>query len=200
MSRPRNLGDQIKQLKSEGVGFSEIVKKLNCSKATVSYHLSETQKNKAARRNREGRLLRHPFVKKIYDFTDSKSSVCSYKMVTKWKALLYHKIRAFSMTNQQRKTHHKDGSTTGVYCMFTADDVIKKFGENPKCYLTGDPIDIYKPSTYHFDHIVPISRGGTNTIDNLGICTKAANQAKHSMTHTEFIDFCRRVIDHNDTK
>ncbi len=84
--------------------------------------------------------------------------------------------------------------------MFTADDVIKKFGENPKCYLTGDPIDIYKPSTYHFDHIVPISRGGTNTIDNLGICTKAANQAKHSMTHTEFIDFCRRVIDHNDTK
>lgn len=84
--------------------------------------------------------------------------------------------------------------------MFTVDDIVKKFGENPRCYLTGDPIDIYQPQTYHFDHIIPVSRGGSSDISNLGICTNVANQAKHNMTHAEFIDFCRRVIDHNDAK
>ncbi len=83
---------------------------------------------------------------------------------------------------------------------FSVDDVIKKFGENPKCYLTGQPIDIYKPRSYNFDHIIPRSRGGDNSIDNLGICTKKANQAKNDMTPDEFINLCKQVLEHHGYK
>lgn len=77
---------------------------------------------------------------------------------------------------------------------FTSQDVIDKFGEAPVCYLTGQPIDISKPRTYQFDHIIPRSRGGTNDLDNLGICTRMANLAKSSMTLDEFTNFCSLVI------
>lgn len=80
---------------------------------------------------------------------------------------------------------------------FTVDDIIEKFGDNPVCYLTGQPIDITKPRTYHFDHIVPSSKGGSNSIENLGICTKEANMAKSDMTVEEFVKLCNMVVNHN---
>ena len=82
----------------------------------------------------------------------------------------------------------------------TFNEVMKKFGDNPKCYLTGLPIDIKDTRSYHFDHIIPTSRGGTNTLDNLGICTKAANMAKSDMTPDELYDLCKLIISHQETK
>ena len=83
---------------------------------------------------------------------------------------------------------------------FTVDDVIKKFGKSPKCYITGESIDIQKPRTYHFDHITPRSKGGDNSIDNLGICTKKANLSKNDMTYEEFVEFCQSVVDNYKNK
>ena len=81
---------------------------------------------------------------------------------------------------------------------FKLEDVIEKFGENPTCYLTGQPIDMWKPSTYEFDHIIPRIRGGTNDLDNLGICLKSANRAKYTMTPDEFVNLCRLIVQHHN--
>ncbi len=81
---------------------------------------------------------------------------------------------------------------------FTVEDVINKFGENPKCYLTGEQLDIYQPRTYAFDHIIPASRGGLSSIDNLGLCTKQANMAKSDLTPDEFYKLCKKVIQHKE--
>jgi hypothetical protein len=81
---------------------------------------------------------------------------------------------------------------------FSADDIINKFGDEPTCYLTGVKIDIYATSSYHFDHIIPVSRGGSNTLDNLGICSKHVNLAKRDMTPDEFIFMCKQVVKHLD--
>ena len=78
----------------------------------------------------------------------------------------------------------------------SVEDVLKKFGENPVCYLTGQSIDLSKPSTYHLDHIIPRSRGGNNSLDNLGLCTKQANQAKTNMTPDELINLCKVILQH----
>src|SRR5690606_30698042 len=83
---------------------------------------------------------------------------------------------------------------------FTLEDIINKFGEKPICYLTGEEIDIYQPRTYQFDHKIPRSRGGENSIENLGIVTKQANKSKTDMTPDEYFNLCKRVLEHQGYK
>ena len=63
--------------------------------------------------------------------------------------------------------------------------------QESQCALTGDPIT---PETAEADHIVPVARGGTHTIDNIQIVTRQANVAKNTMTNREFIGLCRKVV------
>jgi 5-methylcytosine-specific restriction endonuclease McrA len=76
----------------------------------------------------------------------------------------------------------------------TVENLKKKFGPNPCCYLTGQPIDLNDTSVYVLDHIIPISRGGTSSLANCGLTLAAANQAKNNMTPQEFVEFCRKVV------
>ena len=46
MGAPRNLRSQILYLRRQGKSYAEISSILNCSKSTISYHLSETGKEK----------------------------------------------------------------------------------------------------------------------------------------------------------
>jgi len=77
---------------------------------------------------------------------------------------------------------------------FKAKDLLAKIGDNPICYLTGRPIDLSDGRSYHLDHIVPISKGGDNTLDNCNIACKEANQAKHNLSKDEFIKLCQEVL------
>lgn len=79
---------------------------------------------------------------------------------------------------------------------FRFQDVIDKYGWETRCYLTGDLIKLDETSSYHFDHIVPYSKGGSSTIDNLGIATKNANQAKHDMTVSELEVLCKKILEY----
>jgi 5-methylcytosine-specific restriction endonuclease McrA len=72
--------------------------------------------------------------------------------------------------------------------------VVKKIGENPICYLTGKSINLDHPETYNLDHIIPASRGGTNDLENLGICLKEANQAKGDLLLEELYDLCDSIL------
>ena len=83
---------------------------------------------------------------------------------------------------------------------FTTQDVLNKFGDNPVCYLTGTPIDLNKPETYHFDHVIPASKGGTNDLSNLEICLKEANNAKNDLNLSELYSLCESILNHRDKK
>jgi 5-methylcytosine-specific restriction endonuclease McrA len=83
---------------------------------------------------------------------------------------------------------------------FNWQDVIEKFGWETHCYLTGRPINIKSPKDYHFDHINPVSKGGSNTLDNLGITCCAANKAKNDLSVNEFLALCKEVLEHNGYK
>lgn len=76
---------------------------------------------------------------------------------------------------------------------FTVEDVILKFGEHPRCPLTGKMIDYGKPKTFAFDHIVPVARGGAATLENLQLLSPAANSAKWKWMDHEFIEICRKM-------
>jgi hypothetical protein len=74
--------------------------------------------------------------------------------------------------------------------LLTLENVKKKFGDNPVCYLTGTPIDLNNRDAFSLDHIIPLSRGGLSSLENCGLATLQANQFKRDMTPQEFWDFC----------
>lgn len=68
---------------------------------------------------------------------------------------------------------------------YTYHDALKHLGGTQlKCYLTGIPINILEDD-YQLDHILPVSKGGTNELTNMAITCVAANQMKGGLTNEE---------------
>jgi 5-methylcytosine-specific restriction endonuclease McrA len=63
--------------------------------------------------------------------------------------------------------------------------------------LTGRTIDLLKPKTYQCDHILPVSKGGKSSLENMGLACKEANQAKSDMIMDDFLKLCKEVLEHN---
>lgn len=79
----------------------------------------------------------------------------------------------------------------------TPANVLAKFGQAPRCYLTGNPIDLNQWDSYSLDHIFPVAKGGKSTLDNCGLTCRRANLAKRDIPHHEFIALCQQVVDHS---
>lgn len=112
-----------------------------------------------------------------------------YKLTEKY--IIYSKLDGFlSSTNDKlyKKYVKRTSEITKYY---------NKIIENPYCYLTGVKIDFLDRESFQLDHIIPVSKGGTNDIDNMGLCCKNANIAKSNMTKEELIELCRKIINHN---
>ena len=77
----------------------------------------------------------------------------------------------------------------------TAQMAIEKFGPNPVCYLTGEPIDLANPKTYWLDHRVPLTKGGLGTLDNLELAIPHANLIKSNLILEDFVRLCRKIAD-----
>jgi hypothetical protein len=96
---------------------------------------------------------------------------------------------------------HKKGLKlmSEVVYTFTLADVVKLYGmpSDWKCFMTGDPIDVTQPSTYSFDHPLPVMRGGQSTLDNFTICSKRVNETKSDLTPEEYLTLCKKVLEHN---
>lgn len=160
------MKEQILELRNQGKTYTEIIEIVKCSKATVSYYCSEGQKEKV------------------------KERATKYRK-TNLKTILSKKIANF-MCKPGYKNH--SGPNKRDQFTFTSQDLIDKFGENPKCYLTGLPINLLEPSTYHLDHIIPRSRGGKNELSNVGLATKEANETKHDRTLEELKVLCEMIL------
>lgn len=76
-------------------------------------------------------------------------------------------------------------------------DVMKKIGTDPICYISGRKLDLDNTSSWHLDHMIPICKGGSSELDNMGICRKEANMMKGELLLNELIDLCIDVLKHN---
>lgn len=179
-----NLKQQILQLRSENKSYGQIQSILGCSKSTISYYLGQGQKDKNQNRQRQRRNKQHPLSKRLESFIHVKVKYKKIKPVNK----SIHSIIADKIYDFQKKE-------IKLVTKITVDQVLEKLGNNPKCYLTNRPLDLSKSRTYHFDHIIPRSKGGDSNIENLGIACKDVNIAKNNLLLEDFILLCKDVLE-----
>lgn len=169
------MKDEILKLRIEGKSYNKISELLGCSKGTISYHCGVGQKAKNNIRRRKSRAS-HTLVAKIERF--------------KKKRMLSERIRFFQRRKGSRLIPR-------VEYNFTYQDVIKKIGENPVCYLTGRKLDMSNPKAYSIDHILSTTKGGSNQLSNLGVVEYRLNKMKNDLTIDEFIGVCKDVLINN---
>lgn len=174
------MENQIKALRDEGKTYKEISQIVGCAKSTVAYYCGNGQKKKNTIRKQKYR-------RKIVISNKVAHFQCDRKL--KDKSEDFQRERFLSEKGETRLGKRN--------ISFRWRDVIFKYGWETNCYLTGRKIDLREPTTYQFDHKIPYSKGGTCTLENLGIACKEANLAKSDMMIDEFLLLCKEVLEHN---
>lgn len=171
--------EDILNLRKQGLSYREICKELGCARSTVSYHCGKGQREKS----RVSSQKRAPLCKKVGLF----KSRCE---PSSWKTFS-SRVKCF----KRRARGRKDASwRVNVKSQYSCADVVKKISAKPVCYLTGKKIDINDAKAYSLDHRIPVSKGGTNELENLEICSTSANKAKADLTLDEFYKLCEDVL------
>lgn len=87
------------------------------------------------------------------------------------------------LQRQKRKAFMKGGGKLSIKTIQQVyEDNIKKYG-TLTCYLCEKPVEFKKD---HLEHKTPLSRGGTNLYENLGVSCQKCNCKKHTKTEQEF--------------
>ena len=185
-----SIKEQCIELKAEGKSYNEICKILHCSKSTVAYHLNSTTKTAAKdRNNKKIKDWKYIFIHKCSNFLARKKRTKSKKtQCLDWNKAFRTRVSEFRNRNKEK------GNEIIKYNYKEVLDYLK--GTKVKCYLTGTPIDLEKDD-YCFDHIIPVSKGGTNELSNLGVTIPSANYAKNNLSLEEFFDLCKLVLEYN---
>ena len=64
-----------------------------------------------------------------------------------------------------------------------------------RCAMTG--IELC-PDDANLDHVVPIAAGGEHVMGNVQVVHKVINQMKSTLPKNDFINWCRKIVDHAD--
>lgn len=182
------IGKQIIELRKQGLSYENIAKQVGCCKSTVSYHCkSQTRVKTSEKRERQRKEepWKFYFSRRVSAFrTRKKRSTASYTMCKNWRKKFSGAVLRFRKRNDMIENYDYLEALEHVG------------GVNTHCYLTGLPINI-KKDDYQLDHILPVSKGGTNELSNMAIATIEANQMKGGLTNEELFYWCQKILEHN---
>ena len=157
--------EKILELRAKGYTYSQIAKEVGCDKGLIAYHCGKGVKEKYRERQRVRRAKRKEDL-----------HVCL-------------SIKASSFKDRVREFRRRKDIQAGDLTLVEAKEVIKL--QKGKCYLTGLELT---PSNLSFDHIVPYSKKGTNTKENLGIVVWDVNYMKGKLSLEELLFYCEKIL------
>jgi 5-methylcytosine-specific restriction endonuclease McrA len=99
------------------------------------------------------------------------------------------------ITEKLNKYHkgHKSNHISNIVPL-DKDAARVKINKTSNCYLTGRPLNLTDKTSWSLDHKNPRSRGGTNSIQNMGVACQIANRSKQDMTVKEYLELCQDVL------
>ena len=62
------------------------------------------------------------------------------------------------------------------------------------CPLSGRKLTLDNIS---LDHVIPLSKGGSNAVENIRLVDRAANLAKHNLMDSDFVRLCHEIASCN---
>lgn len=101
---------------------------------------------------------------------------------TQWRRSNIEHVREYARAASYRRKFDRDAETIEFV------ELLK----NDPCSYCGAP----GPS--HIDHIVPVSKGGPNTPDNLTAACVSCNSSKHDRSLLEFLLYSRRLAEQGE--
>lgn len=181
------LGQKIIDLRKQGLSYSKIAEKLNCTKSTVSYHCNQSSRNKVRERSVKNKSLcpwKYKLMDKVSNFRLRIYDHIPYHMCKDWNKKFRTAVSRFKSRGGHMETYNYH-------------DALKHLGGTQLiCYLSGIPINILKDD-YQLDHILPVSKGGTNELSNMAIACPEVNQMKGGLTNEELFYWCQKILEHN---
>lgn len=181
-----DLGKQIISLRSLGLVYSDIAKKLKCSKSTVSYWCNpKTKETIKLRRDtsKEDNPGLFKFKKAVGAFRCRKENSRKRGFCKDWRRKFRESVARFKKRNEIMINEE-----------YSYNDALEKFGGlSTKCYLTGRKINIEKDD-FALDHKIPVSKGGSNELSNMEIAVPEANASKTNLTVEEYISLCIEIL------
>ena len=181
------MKEKIIELHKKGLSYNQIKDELGCSKSTISYHCGQGRKERQRLKQKNTRD-NNPLIRRVEKF----------------------QLRTYNKPEIKRQLTKKEELCQKIHCFrkrgismekFKWQDVITKFGKKTRCYLSGQPIDLINDSgKYTFDHKLAVSKGGDNSLDNLGITLKIMNQMKSDQSVEELIENCKLILQHQGYK
>lgn len=161
------MKEQILKLRAEGKTYNEIKKELNCSKGTIAYHCGKNQKQKSNLRTKKNRK--------------SPKTHLNHILNTR-----YYNI--FIRGAKKNIKGHREKSN------FSLSDFKRHILNNPVCYISGEILDLNLNNTWQVDHIIPLSKGGKTTLDNIKPVSKKANKSKSDLLLKDFLKLCEQCL------
>mgnify|MGYP006935480359 CR=1 FL=1 len=128
--------------------------------------------------------------RKIYQ-SKNRDKITSYAISQYWKNRdkILARSRAYYKTSEGKlngrvQQHKRRARKRGAEGSHTKEDIKELYKkQNGKCYWCSCVLN----NKYHVDHIIPLSRGGTDYKDNLVISCQTCNQRKYTKTPDEFL-------------
>lgn len=181
------LGKQIQELRKQGLSYAQIQSQLGCSKSVISYHCNQQAKDKTKARIKK-EIWKEKFLRQLDNFKGRRIGKGKPSKCKDWNHKFRSAVSCFQINRVNKEIRMKNKH-------FTYKEAIEHFGgTTTKCYLTGRTIDILKDD-YCLDHIVPVSKGGSNQLSNMGMTCPEANASKADLTLEEYLNLCKEVLE-----
>lgn len=121
---------------------------------------------------------------------DNKINTCKQCVKIKSK-----KRRVLNYLKYRVQSINRDNKNCKNFTSITEDDVLKLHeSQNKECIYCKSEIDLNSDNPpYEFDHILPVSRGGSHSIDNLQILCKFCNQGKSDSLEEDFVNYLKKI-------